>query len=84
MVWIFLIRPAIIFQFCLRFKLGLKLLPLCSASLPALGCETADSSPLPILFVWIVNHPERTRFLDLCQHISEGSALQEAQKVLIR
>lgn len=40
--------------------------------------------PLPILFALTVNHPDRTKFLDLHQNISNANALQEAQEILIR
>ena len=40
--------------------------------------------PLPILFALTVEHPERTRFLDLYQDIAGKDALQEAQEILIR
>ena len=40
--------------------------------------------PLPILFALTVEHPDRTRFLDLYQNISNENALQEAQDILIR
>ena len=40
--------------------------------------------PLPILFALTVEHPDRTRFLELYQDISNENALQEAQEILIR
>jgi len=40
-------------------------------------------SPLPILFASLVQHPERKRFLELRQNITEVAALQEAQEILI-
>jgi geranylgeranyl pyrophosphate synthase len=40
--------------------------------------------PLPILFALSVNHPERIKFEELYKNISIGSALQEAQEILIR
>jgi geranylgeranyl pyrophosphate synthase len=40
--------------------------------------------PLPILFAQSVNHPDRVRFMELCQNISAEDALQEAQAILIR
>ena len=40
--------------------------------------------PLPILFALQVNHPERDRFMELCQNIVDLDALQEAQEILIR
>jgi geranylgeranyl pyrophosphate synthase len=41
-------------------------------------------SPLPILFAKIVDHPERSRFLELCREITDEDALQEAQDILVR
>jgi len=41
-------------------------------------------SPLPILFAKVVDHPERSRFLELCGEISDENALQEAQDILVR
>ncbi len=40
--------------------------------------------PLPILFALTVEHPDRARFLDLYQNMSNENALQEAQDILIR
>lgn len=40
-------------------------------------------SPLPILFAQIIDHPERTRFLELRENISVPGALSEAQDILI-
>lgn len=40
--------------------------------------------PLPILFALTVDHPDRPRFAELCNDISSGNALQEAQGILIR
>ena len=40
-------------------------------------------SPLPILFAQTVDHPDRGRFLELRQRISDVEALQEAQEILI-
>lgn len=40
--------------------------------------------PLPILFALTVEHPERAKFLDLYQNISNENALQKAQEILIR
>ena len=40
--------------------------------------------PLPILFAQSVEHPQRARFIELCQNISAENALQEAQEILIR
>ncbi|HLO30033.1 MAG TPA: polyprenyl synthetase family protein [Anaerolineales bacterium] len=39
--------------------------------------------PLPILFALSVDHPNRARFLELYQDISNQNALQEAQEILI-
>jgi geranylgeranyl pyrophosphate synthase len=41
-------------------------------------------SPLPILFAKIVDHPERSRFLKLCEEITDEGALREAQDILVR
>jgi geranylgeranyl pyrophosphate synthase len=41
-------------------------------------------SPLPILFAKSVDHPERSRFLELLQEVSDENALREAQEILIR
>lgn len=41
-------------------------------------------SPLPILFAKLVNHPQRDRFLKLCENISDAEALTEAQEILIQ
>jgi geranylgeranyl pyrophosphate synthase len=41
-------------------------------------------SALPILFASLVSHPERKRFLELSQNITEPAALQAAQDILIR
>ncbi len=41
-------------------------------------------SPLPILFARLVDHPDRARFIELHENISEEGALQEAQEILIR
>ena len=40
-------------------------------------------SPLPILFAQTVDHPQRSRFLELRQHVSDANALLEAQEILI-
>ncbi|MGZ9221711.1 MAG: polyprenyl synthetase family protein [Anaerolineales bacterium] len=40
--------------------------------------------PLPILFALSVDHPERVKFLELYQNVSNENALQEAQEILIR
>jgi geranylgeranyl pyrophosphate synthase len=41
-------------------------------------------SPLPILFAKAVDHPERSRFLELCGEITDKGALREAQDILVR
>src|SRR3972149_1427303 len=41
-------------------------------------------SSLPILFARLVDHPDRPRFLELCQLVSGTQALAEAQMILIR
>jgi geranylgeranyl pyrophosphate synthase len=41
-------------------------------------------SPLPILFSRLVDHPDRSRFIELCQMITEEGALEEAQEIIIR
>lgn len=41
-------------------------------------------SPLPILFASLVNHPERSHFLELKEHIDQSDALRDAQEILIR
>jgi geranylgeranyl pyrophosphate synthase len=40
-------------------------------------------SPLPILFARLVDHPERTRFLELSREIGAPGNLEEAQEILI-
>ena len=40
-------------------------------------------SPLPILYAQVVEHPDRSRFLDLRKNISNPDALSEAQSILI-
>jgi geranylgeranyl pyrophosphate synthase len=40
--------------------------------------------PLPILFALTVQHPDRARFIELYEEIPAGSALEEAQQILIR
>jgi hypothetical protein len=39
---------------------------------------------LPILFALSVDHPDRVKFEELYKNISLGTALQEAQEILIR
>lgn len=41
-------------------------------------------SPLPILFAKVVDHPERSRFLELCKEITNEDALRKAQDILVR
>lgn len=41
-------------------------------------------SPLPILFATLVEHPDKTRFLELKERIDQPEALREAQEILIR
>jgi geranylgeranyl pyrophosphate synthase len=41
-------------------------------------------APLPILFAKLVDHPERSRFLELCGEVTDENALREAQEILIR
>ena len=41
-------------------------------------------SPLPILFAKSTDHPERNRFLELLQKVSDEESLHEAQEILIR
>jgi geranylgeranyl pyrophosphate synthase len=41
-------------------------------------------SPLPILFASLVNHPERSRFLELKEQVDDTAALEEAQEILIQ
>jgi geranylgeranyl diphosphate synthase type I len=38
---------------------------------------------LPLLYAQIVNHPDRERFLELRQHITEADNLAEAQSILV-
>lgn len=41
-------------------------------------------SPLPILFAKVVDHPDRSRFVELCGAITDEAALREAQDILVR
>jgi geranylgeranyl pyrophosphate synthase len=41
-------------------------------------------SPLPILFAQVVDHPERERFVELRQKVSDVAFLEEAQSILVR
>jgi octaprenyl-diphosphate synthase len=40
--------------------------------------------PLPILFALTVEHPDRAKFLDLYQDVSDENSLKKAQEILIR
>jgi geranylgeranyl pyrophosphate synthase len=51
---------------------------------PANPDWTEGRSPLPILFARLVNHRDRSRFLELRRDISDPLALEEAQEILIR
>lgn len=51
---------------------------------PANPDWTLGRTPLPILFAQTVDHPERARFLELRQNVSDQEALREAQNILIR
>lgn len=53
-------------------------------AVPANPDWTQGRSPLPILFAQSVDHPERQKFLDLRQNISNPDVLREAQNILIR
>jgi len=53
-------------------------------AIPANPDWTQKRSPLPILFARLVDHPDRSGFLQLCQDVSRPEALQEAQDILIR
>ena len=53
-------------------------------AVPASPDWTLGRMPLPILFARSVDHPERSRFLELLQEVSDESALCEAQEILIR
>jgi geranylgeranyl diphosphate synthase type I len=53
-------------------------------TVPASPDWVQGRSPLPILFAKGVDHPERTRFLKLCQEIGDENALREAQDILVR
>jgi geranylgeranyl pyrophosphate synthase len=51
---------------------------------PANPDWTQKRSPLPILFARLVDHPDRDRFVTLCQNITAEGALEEAQEIMIR
>jgi len=53
-------------------------------AMPANSDWLQGRRPLPILFALSVDHPGRTRFMELYQNISAENALQEAQEILIR
>lgn len=53
-------------------------------AVPANSDWIQGRSPLPILFAKLVDHPERARFLELCQEITQPQALAEAQDILLR
>ncbi len=55
-----------------------------SMAVPANSDWTLGRSPLPILFAQVVDHPDRVRFLELRQNITNPQALAEAQTVLVR
>lgn len=54
-----------------------------SMAVPANPDWLQKRAPLPILFAQIVDHPDRKRFLDLYENITEPEALKEAQEILI-
>jgi len=54
-----------------------------SLSVPANPDWIQGRSPLPILFAKQVDHPQRERFLKLCENILDAGALAEAQEILI-
>jgi len=51
---------------------------------PASPDWTQGRASLPLLFAQTVSHPERERFVALCQAIPEPQALGEAQAILLR
>lgn len=51
---------------------------------PANPDWTEMRSPLPILFALLVNHPHRSRFLELRKNITSEGTLEEAQSILIQ
>lgn len=53
-------------------------------AMPASPDWIQGRSPLPILFAQVVDHPDRSRFLELRQHIPADEALCEAQEILIK
>lgn len=52
--------------------------------LPAGPDWNQGRAPLPILFAQTVDYPDRSRFLELRQRISDVEALREAQEILIQ
>ncbi|OIN93657.1 MAG: hypothetical protein AUJ21_05630 [Anaerolineae bacterium CG1_02_58_13] len=54
-----------------------------SLAVPANPDWIQGRSPLPILFAKQVDHPQRDRFLKLCENILDAGALAEAQEILI-
>lgn len=55
-----------------------------SMEMPANPDWLQGHATLPILFAKTVEHPEREKFMELCQNISADGALVEAQEILIR
>jgi geranylgeranyl pyrophosphate synthase len=55
-----------------------------SLMVPANSDWTLGRMPLPILFASQVNHPDRDRFVQLRNSITDPEALAEAQTILIR
>ena len=53
-------------------------------AVPANSDWLQGRSPLPILFAKSVDHPERSRFLELLRKVSDEGALCAAQEILIR
>ncbi|MDH5505856.1 MAG: polyprenyl synthetase family protein [Anaerolineae bacterium] len=53
-------------------------------AIPANPDWIAGRFPLPVLFAYVVDHPDRQHFLALREQVSDNEALKEAQKILIR
>ena len=53
-------------------------------AMPASPDWIQGRSSLPILFAQVVDYPDRSRFLELRQRISDVEALHEAQEILIK
>lgn len=53
-------------------------------ALPPKPDWTQPRSPLPILFAQTANHPERARFLQLREQVTDLAAIKNAQDILIR